>query len=74
MDDVGATGNRRRCPGVGACGGSTPPQLPQAIIDKGTPFGDLLVPKVQASVIDGAIGVPVESPVTVTADAGVLGQ
>ncbi|BBY96450.1 hypothetical protein MGALJ_61190 (plasmid) [Mycobacterium gallinarum] len=59
--------------GVGACGGSTPPQLPQAIIDKGTPFGDLLVPKVQASVIDGAIGVPVESPVTVTADAGVLG-
>ena len=59
--------------GVGACGGSTPPQQPQAIVDKGTPFGDLLVPKVQASVTDGAIGVPVESPVTVTADAGVLG-
>ncbi|MCV7303576.1 L,D-transpeptidase [Mycobacterium barrassiae] len=59
--------------GVGACGGSPPPQQPQAIVDKGTPFGDLLVPKVQASVTDGAIGVPVESPVTVTADAGVLG-
>ncbi|MFI5506184.1 Lipoprotein-anchoring transpeptidase ErfK/SrfK [Mycolicibacterium rutilum] len=59
--------------GVGACSGSTPPQQPQAIVDKGTPFGDLLVPKVQASVTDGAIGVPVESPVTVTADAGVLG-
>ena len=59
--------------GVAACGGSTPPQQPQAIVDKGTPFGDLLVPKVQASVTDGAIGVPVESPVTVTADAGVLG-
>ncbi|KUI37537.1 Ig-like domain-containing protein [Mycobacterium sp. GA-2829] len=60
--------------GVSACGGSTPPQQPQAIVDKGTPFGDLLVPKVQASVTDGAIGVPVESPVTVTADAGVLGE
>ncbi|MDG5486885.1 MULTISPECIES: L,D-transpeptidase [Mycobacteriaceae] len=59
--------------GVGACGGSPPPQQPQAIVDKGTPFGDLLMPKVQASVTDGAIGVPVESPVTVTADAGVLG-
>lgn len=43
--------------GVGACGGSTPPQQPPAIVDKGTPFGDLLVPKVQASVTDGAIGV-----------------
>ena len=59
--------------GVGGCGGSSAPQPPEAIVDKGTPFGDLLVPKVQASVTDGAIGVPVESPVTVTADAGVLG-
>ncbi len=58
---------------VGGCGGSSAPQQPEAIVDKGTPFGDLLVPKVQASVTDGAIGVPVESPVTVTADAGVLG-
>ena len=49
-------------------------QLPNAeITDKGTPYGDLLVPKLQASVTDGAIGVPVESPITVTAGAGVLG-
>ena len=60
--------------GLGGCGGSTAPQQqPNAIVDKGTPYGDLLVPKLQASVTDGAIGVPVESPVTVTADAGVMG-
>ena len=43
------------------------------ITDKGTPFGDLLVPKLQASVSDGSIGVPVEWPVTVSAGDGVLG-
>jgi lipoprotein-anchoring transpeptidase ErfK/SrfK len=41
-------------------------------MDKATPFGDLLVPKISASVTDGAVGVAVDSPVTVTADDGVL--
>ena len=46
---------------------------PQVITDKGTPFGDLLVPKLTASVTDGAVGVSVDSPVTVSAEDGVLG-
>ena len=41
-------------------------------MDKATPFEDLLVPKLSASVTDGAVGVPVDRPVTVTADDGVL--
>lgn len=59
---------------LGACGSSkpTPPQ-PKVITDKGTPYGDLLVPKLTASVKDGAVGVSVESPVTVSAEDGVLG-
>jgi lipoprotein-anchoring transpeptidase ErfK/SrfK len=58
--------------GTAACsgGGGTPP--PKAIMDKATPFSDLLVPKLSASVTDGAVGVAVDSPVTVTADDGVL--
>jgi hypothetical protein len=58
--------------GVAACssGGSTPPGA--VIFDKGTPFGDLLVPKLTASVTDGAVGVAVDTPVTVSADVGVL--
>jgi lipoprotein-anchoring transpeptidase ErfK/SrfK len=58
--------------GAGACssGGGNPP--PKAIMDKATPYGDLLVPKISASVTDGAVGVAVDRPVTVTADAGVL--
>ena len=58
--------------GAGACssGGSNPPQ--KTIMDKATPYGDLLVPKISASVTDGAVGVAVDRPVTVTADAGVL--
>ncbi|BBY94181.1 hypothetical protein MGALJ_38500 [Mycobacterium gallinarum] len=59
--------------GLGACSRSSPPPQPQAIIDKGTPYGDLLIPKLQTSVIDGAVGVAVESPVTVSAEDGVLG-
>ena len=43
------------------------------IADKGTPFGDLLVPKLTSSVTDGAVGVPVDAPVTVSAEDGVLG-
>ena len=34
---------------------------PQIITDKGTPFGDLLVPKLTASVTDGAVGVTVDA-------------
>ena len=60
--------------GVSGCGASSPTALePAMITDKGTPYGDLLVPKLQASVIDGAIGVSVDEPVTVSAEAGVLG-
>jgi lipoprotein-anchoring transpeptidase ErfK/SrfK len=58
---------------VGACTPSPAPPPIQVITDKGTPYGDLLVPKLQASVTDGAVGVSVESPVTVSAGDGVLG-
>jgi lipoprotein-anchoring transpeptidase ErfK/SrfK len=58
--------------GVAACGGNGGPPAPKAIMDKATPFGDLLVPKLSASVNDGAVGVAVDSPVTVNADDGVL--
>ncbi len=58
--------------GLSACGNSAPPP-PQVITDKGTPFGDLLVPKLTASVKDGAVGVAVDTPVTVSAEDGVLG-
>ncbi|MDT5198312.1 MAG: hypothetical protein QOH20_5066 [Mycobacterium sp.] len=59
---------------ISACNSApaAPPQ-PQTITDKGTPFGDLLVPKLTASVTDGAVGVTVDSPVTVAAEDGVLG-
>lgn len=58
-------------PGV-ACnrgGGNVPVNV---IGDKGTPFADLLVPKLTASVTDGAVGVNVDMPVTVTVADGVL--
>jgi lipoprotein-anchoring transpeptidase ErfK/SrfK len=58
--------------GSGACGSSPGTSPPKAIMDKATPFEDLLVPKLSASVTDGAVGVPVDHPVTVTADDGVL--
>jgi lipoprotein-anchoring transpeptidase ErfK/SrfK len=59
--------------GSSGCGTQTAPPPPQVISDKGTPYGDLLVPKLTASVKDGAVGVSVESPVTVSAEDGVLG-
>ena len=55
-----------------AAGASTPPPV-KTIADKGTPFADLLVPKLTASVTDGAVGVAVDKPVTVAAEDGVLG-
>jgi lipoprotein-anchoring transpeptidase ErfK/SrfK len=58
--------------GAGACSGSGGAPAPKAIMDKASPFGDLLVPKLTTSVTDGAVGVAVDSPVTVSADNGVL--
>jgi lipoprotein-anchoring transpeptidase ErfK/SrfK len=58
--------------GVGACSGNGSAPAPKAIMDKASPFGDLLVPKLTTSVTDGAVGVAVDSPVTVSADNGVL--
>lgn len=61
--------------GVSACDSQpAQPAQPQTITDKGTPFGDLLVPKLTASVTDGAVGVTVDAPVTVSAEDGVLGM
>jgi lipoprotein-anchoring transpeptidase ErfK/SrfK len=59
--------------GLGACSSNSAPPPPKVITDKGTPFGDLLVPKLNASVKDGAVGVTVDQPVTVSAEDGVLG-
>jgi lipoprotein-anchoring transpeptidase ErfK/SrfK len=59
--------------GLMACGKDEQDGPAPVIVDKGTPFGDLLVPRVNASVTDGAVGVTVEAPVTVTAENGVLG-
>ncbi|CDQ42953.1 MAG: Ig-like domain-containing protein [Mycolicibacterium neoaurum] len=59
--------------GMSGCG-NRPASVaqPDTIAEKGTPYGDLLVPELRLSVTDGAIGVPVETPVTVRAEAGVL--
>ena len=59
---------------LGACSTTTAaPPVPQTIADKGTPFGDLLVPRLTASVVDGSVGVALDAPITVTAENGVLG-
>jgi lipoprotein-anchoring transpeptidase ErfK/SrfK len=58
---------------LAACSSTTPAPAPQVITDKGDPYSDLLVPRLQSSVTDGAVGVPVDSPVTVSAGDGVLG-
>ena len=39
-----------------ACGGNQVAAPPKVIFDKGTPFADLLVPKLTSSVTDGAVG------------------
>src|SRR5262249_32833195 len=56
-----------------ACSSSHPAAPPKVIFDKGTPFADLLVPKLTASVTDGAVGGTVDAPVTVSVADGVLG-
>lgn len=58
---------------LSACSSTPAPPSPEVIADKGDPFSDLLVPRLQSSVTDGAVGVPVDSPVTVSAGDGVLG-
>ena len=60
--------------GVSACGGSQAPPPVKVIADKGTPYGDLLVPELSASVKDGAVDVAVDQPVMVRASSGVLGS
>ncbi|HYO02230.1 MAG TPA: Ig-like domain-containing protein [Mycobacterium sp.] len=59
---------------LSACGSSdtTPPPL-QVILEKGDPYSNLLVPKLEVSAADGAVGVEVDSPVSVSAGDGVLG-
>ena len=52
---------------LSACSSNVAPPAQQVITDKGDPFSNLLVPKLQASVTDGAVGVEVDSPVTVSA-------
>ncbi|MBY0290753.1 MAG: L,D-transpeptidase family protein [Mycobacteriaceae bacterium] len=59
--------------GLSACSGNSAPPQPQVIADKGTPFGDLLLPKLATTVKDGDVGVSAASPVTVGAEDGVLG-
>lgn len=58
--------------GVSACGTRAP--QPAVLADKGSPYSDLLVPKLTANVQDGAVGVPVDQPITVTVRGGVLGS
>jgi len=52
---------------------TTTAEAPASITAKGEPYADLLEPWLQSSVTDGAVGVPVDAPVTVTAGDGVLG-
>ncbi|MGK2880835.1 MAG: L,D-transpeptidase [Mycobacterium sp.] len=60
--------------GLTACTSAPGPVQPQVIADKGTPFGDLLIPKLTTPVHDGDVGVTVDRPLTVTAEDGVLGS
>ena len=60
---------------IGAgCSSSHSAAPAKVISDKGTPFADLLVPKLTSSVTDGAVGVTVDAPVTVSVADGVLGS
>ncbi len=65
--------------GLSGCSSNAPPAPPappvKVIADKGTPYGDLLVPQLTVSVKDGAVDVPLDRPVTVSATGGgVLGS
>jgi lipoprotein-anchoring transpeptidase ErfK/SrfK len=58
--------------GLSGCGGRQ--SEPQVLADKGTPFGDLLVPKLTGNIRNEAVGVPVDQPVTFTVQGGVFGS
>ena len=58
--------------GVSACSSGESPG--KVLADKGTPYADQLVPKVTATVQDGAVGVPVDQPIALTVAGGVLGS
>jgi lipoprotein-anchoring transpeptidase ErfK/SrfK len=58
--------------GLSACDART--SEPQVLADKGTPYQDLLVPKLTGSIKNEAVGVPVDQPVTLTAQGGVFGS
>ncbi len=62
--------------GLSGCSSNDPAPAPpvKVIADKGTPYGDLLVPQLTVSVKDGAVDVPLDRPVTVSATGGVLGS
>jgi lipoprotein-anchoring transpeptidase ErfK/SrfK len=47
---------------------------PKVLAGKGTPYSDLLVPKLTASVQNEAVGVAVDQPVTLNVQGGVLGS
>ena len=57
--------------GMSGCGSRD--SNPQVLVGKGTPYGNLLVPKLTATVEDGAVGVPVDQPITLSVQGGVLG-
>ena len=59
--------------GSSACGtrGASDPAV---LADKGSPYSDLLVPQMTTTVRDGAVGVAVDQPITVTVQGGVLGS
>ena len=56
--------------GLSGCGRDSAPA--QTLSDKGTPYSDLLIPALSVSVTDGAVDVPVDQPITVSARGGVL--
>ena len=59
-------------PAISGCGINR--SEPTVLADKGTPYSDLLIPKLTASVTDGAVGVLVDQPITLTVQGGVLGS
>ena len=59
--------------GMSACGSQGPP-TPGVLADKGTPYSDLLVPELTATVRDGSVGVLVDQPINVAVRGGVLGS
>lgn len=58
---------------VSACGSQGPP-TPAVLADKGTPYSDLLVPELTATVRDGSVGVLVDQPINIAVRGGVLGS